>query len=145
MDTPYARASSGENARAEMIRMLRRFGCASIGFLDDYEKGELILQFSHRKRQLQLKASASGWAALYMKDHPYNYRLKITEAEYKRRCLNQGLVAINSILRDWVKGQIMAIETGIMTFEAAFLPLMLTNDGRTVAERADQLGLLEAR
>jgi hypothetical protein len=28
--------------------------------------------------------------------------------------LDQGLIAVNSILRDWVKGQITAIETGIL-------------------------------
>ncbi|WP_283812815.1 hypothetical protein [Bradyrhizobium cytisi] len=38
----------------------------------------------------------------------------------------------------------MAIETGILSFDAVFLPFLLTADGRTVSERADQLGLLPA-
>jgi len=46
---------------------------------------------------------------------------------------------VNSILRDWIKGQIMAIETGLLSFEAVFLPFMLTHDGRTIADRADEL------
>ena len=53
--------------------------------------------------------------------------------------LAQGLIAVNSILRDWIKGQIMAIETGLLSFEAVFLPFMLTHDGRTIADRADEL------
>ena len=36
------------------------------------------------------------------------------EAAMGAAALDQGLIAVNSILRDWVKGQITAIETGIL-------------------------------
>lgn len=36
--------------------------------------------------------------------------------------MTQGLSAVNSILRDWVKGQTTAVECGIPSFEAVFLP-----------------------
>jgi hypothetical protein len=55
--------------------------------------------------------------------------------DYEQAALRQGHVAVNSILRDWIKGQVTAIETGILSFEAVFMPYMLTNDGRTVLER----------
>jgi len=142
--TPYAQAVSGVAARDEITRLLRRFGCEQIGFMDDYQKHEVLLAFRHRGRQMQLRASAKGWAALYLKEHPYNYRHKGGEAAHAEKAMQQGQVAINSILRDWVKGQIMAIETGILSFDAVFLPFLLTADGRTVSERADQLGLLPA-
>lgn len=143
-NTPYAEATSGVAARDEITRLLRRFGCESIGFMDDYEKHEVLLVFKHRGRQMQLRASAKGWAALYLKEHPYNYRHKHTEMQHRERALTQGQVAVNSILRDWIKGQIMAIETGILSFEAVFFPYMLTNSGQPVYERAELLGLLEA-
>jgi hypothetical protein len=38
----------------------------------------------------------------------------------------------------------MAVETGMLSFDAVFLPFAITHDGRTVAERAEQLGLLTA-
>ena len=60
-------------------------------------------------------------------------------SQHRERALAQGQIAINSILRDWVKGQIMAIETGILSFDAVFLPFMLTHDGRTVSDRVNQL------
>jgi hypothetical protein len=44
--------------------------------------------------------------------------------------LEQGHVAVNSILRDWIKGQVTAVECGILSFEAVFMPYMLTSDGR---------------
>jgi hypothetical protein len=145
MSTPYAQATSGVAARDEITRLLRRFGCEQIGFMDDYQKHEVLLAFKHRGRQMQLRASAKGWAALYLKEHPYNYRHKGGEHAHAEKAMLQGQVAINSILRDWVKGQIMAIETGILSFDAVFLPFLLTADGRAVHERADQLGLLPAR
>ncbi|UPK03153.1 hypothetical protein [Bradyrhizobium sp. 170] len=143
-DTPYAQATSGIAARDEITRLLRRFGCEQIGFMDDYEKYEVMLVFKHRGRQMQLRASAKGWASLYLKEHPYNYRHKGDEQQHRNKALAQGQIAINSILRDWVKGQLMAVETGILSFDAVFLPFMLTHDGRTISERADQLGLLPA-
>ena len=76
MSTPYAQATSGVAARDEITKLLRRFGCTSIGFLDNYEDHEVLLVFKHRGRQMQLRASAKGWAALYLKEHPYNYRHK---------------------------------------------------------------------
>jgi hypothetical protein len=144
MSTPYENAISGVAARDEIAKLLRRFGCTSIGFLDEYEKHEVLLVFEHRSRKMQLRASAKGWAALYLKEHPYNYRHKGGEQQHRDKALAQGHVAINSILRDWVKGQIMAVECGMLSFNDVFLPFMLTHDGRTVSERADQLGLLSA-
>ena len=145
MSTPYERATSGVAARDEITKLLRRFGCEQIGFMDDYEELEVLLVFKHRGRNMQLRASAKGWAALYLKENPYNYRHKCGEQQHRAKALAQGHVAINSILRDWVKGQLMAVETGMLSFEAVFLPFMLTHDGRTVSERADQLlGLLPA-
>jgi hypothetical protein len=144
MSAPYENAASGVAARDEITKLLRRFGCTSIGFLDEYEKHEVLLVFEHRSRKMQLRASAKGWAALYLKEHPYNYRHKGGEQQHRDKALAQGHVAINSTLRDWVKGQIMAVECGMLSFNDVFLPFMLTHDGRTVSERADQLGLLSA-
>lgn len=144
MTTPYENATSGLAARDEITRLLRRFGCDSIGFMDNYQDHEVLLQFNHRGRNMRLRASARGWAALYLKEHPYNYRHKYGELEHRARALAQGQVAVNSILRDWIKGQIMAIETGMLSFEAVFMPFMLTHDGRTIGERIAEIPLLEA-
>ena len=53
-------------------------------------------------------------------------------------------MAVNSILRDWIKGQVTAIETGILSFEAVFMPYMLTATGQTVLERIKDTNLLPA-
>lgn len=74
MSIPYASASAGQRARDEITKVLRRFGCESIGFMDDFEKHEVLLAFTHRGRQVQLRASAKGWAQLWLKENPLTYR-----------------------------------------------------------------------
>jgi hypothetical protein len=142
MGVPYAGSTTGTKARAEISRMLEAFGCESVGFMDDFAAGELLLAFKHRGRAVQLRASAKGWAALYLKQNPYTSARRLTRVDYEQAALRQGLIAINSILRDWVKGQITAIETGILSFEGVFMPYMLTRDGRPVIERIQAENLL---
>ena len=139
---PYENATSGDAARGEITKILRRFGCESVGFMDDFEKHEVLLAFKHRGRHIQLQASAAGWAAMYLKAHPWNTRTRSNEQEHQRKALQQGQIAINSILRDWVKGQVTAVECGVLSFEAVFVPYMLTNDGRPLIERLAESNLL---
>ena len=141
---PYAGATSGAAARDDISKLLRRFGCESIGFMDDYEKGEVLLAFRHRGRNMQLRASAKGWAALFLKENPWNGYRRMARSKYEANALQQGQIAVNSILRDWVKGQVMAVETGILSFEAVFMPFMLLPDGQPLIERMAAQGLLPA-
>ncbi len=141
---PYASASSGASARDEITKILRRFGCESVGFMDDFADKSVLLAFTHRGRPVQLRASAKGWAQMYLKENPWNQRKRQKQREYEDQAVNQGLIAVNSILRDWVKGQITAVECGILQFEAVFLPYMLTSDGRPMLERLREEKLLPA-
>src|SRR6516225_1439745 len=138
---PYASATTGTKAREEITKVLRRFGCEEIGFMDNFEKHELLLAFTHRGRRVQLSASAKGWAQMWLKENPY-YRRRCTRHEWEQAALHQGHIAVNSILRDWIKGQVTAIESGILSFEAVFMPFMLTSDGRPLHERIAETGLL---
>lgn len=142
MSIPYATASSGTAARGEIQKVLQHFGCESVGFMDDFTKNELLLAFTYRGRQIQLRASAQGWANQYLKENPWSHRRRDTRHDYEQKALKQGQIAINSILRDWIKGQMTAVECGIFSFEGAFMPHMLTNDGRTLLERAGDLQAL---
>jgi hypothetical protein len=45
MTIPYASASAGVRARDEITKILRRLGCDSIGWMDDFEKHEVLLAF----------------------------------------------------------------------------------------------------
>lgn len=141
---PYATARSGAAARDEVTRLLRRFGCESVGFMDDFDSGEVTLAFKHQGRPVQLKASAKGWAAMFLRAQPWTRRKRMSRLDYERGALLQGTTAVNSILRDWVKGQVTAIECGILQFEGVFMPYMLLPDGQTVLEHIVSRKLLPA-
>jgi hypothetical protein len=141
---PYATATSGARAREEIMKLLAKFGCADVGFMDRFTDHSVILQFTHRGRTVQLRASASGWAQMFLKAHPWNRRTRKNRAAYEAKALSQGMIAINSILRDWVKGQITAVECGMMSFEAVFMPHMLAPDGRSVLEHMQERKMLPA-
>lgn len=139
---PYATATSGAAARDEITKLLRCMGCESVGFMDRFEDKTVLLAFQHRGRQIQFEASAKGWAAWFLKENPYSPRMKKTKAQHEAGALEQGLIAVNSILRDWVKGQVTAVECGLMPVEAVFLAHMVTDDGRTVIQRLDETKML---
>lgn len=141
ISVPYAHASSGAGARDEITKVLQRFGCESVGFMDDFAEKAIVLAFKHRGRPVQLRASAKGWAAMYLHAHPYSHH-RGGKAAWESAALDQGLIAVNSILRDWVKGQVTAVETGILSFEAVFFSHMLTSDGRPIIDVATNAGLL---
>lgn len=144
MTVPYETATSGEKARDEIMKILRRFGCESVGFMDDFATHEVILAFTHRGRPVQLRASASGWAAMLLREKPFNAHRRRKKHDYEADALRQGQIAVNSILRDWIKGQVTAVECGVLQFDAVFMPYMLTADGRPLVDRLREQSLLPA-
>lgn len=142
MSLPYENSTSGNNAINDIQKMLRSFGCQRFATGEDYETGELFIQFEHRGRQVQLKASAKGYAAASLREHPYGPRVRSTLPEHNAKALRIGGVAVYSILRDWVKSQVTAIEIGVLTFEAAFLSHILLPSGQTVIDHVQQQKLL---
>jgi hypothetical protein len=136
---PYEGATSGENAQAETKKILQRLGISEVGFMDKYETHELLVYFKHRGYEVHFFASAKGWAQMWLRKNPYTERTRRSKYEYEQDALRQGHIAVNSIIRDWVKAQVTAIESGIVSFEAVFMPYMLTNDGRRVIERVQEL------
>src|SRR3990167_4394524 len=139
MSLPYASATSGLKAREEIQKTLQRFGCESVGFMDEYSTKTVLLAFRHRGVNVQLRASAQGWANAWLKENSWTSGRHKSKHDWEQDALNQGMIAVNSILRDWVKGQITAIETGILQFEHVFMPYMLANDGRPVVKHMQKL------
>jgi hypothetical protein len=133
---PYENATSGEKASADLQKILHRFGCDRFGTMIDHGAGELICQFSYRGRDVLVKASIRGYAAAWLKEHPYGPRSRSSKSEYERKGLEIAGLAVYSILRDWIKGQITAVETGILSFEGAFLAQLVLPSGRTVFDTA---------
>ena len=144
MSLPYENATSGEKALGEIQKLLRAFGCNKFGSMSDDEAKEIMVQFEYRGRQVSVKASIRGYAAAWLKQHPYGPRTRGTREQYERKAMDIASIAVYSILRDWIKGQVTAIETGILTFEGAFLGQILLGSGKTVLEHVEQNKMLPA-
>lgn len=144
MSLPYENATSGNNAINEIQKMLRGFGCTKFATGEDYDTSELFVQFEHRGRVVNLRASAKGYAAAWLKEHPFGPRIRCTRSEHESKAVRIGQTAVYSILRDWVKGQITAVEIGMMSFEAAFLSHIMLPSGLTVIEHCEAQKLLAA-
>lgn len=142
MALPYSNARSGANAIAEIQKMLKKFGCTKFATGEDFDTGELFIQFEHHGRMVNMRANGKGYAAAWLKENPYTYRRKSTKAEWESKALEIGSIAICSILRDWVKGQVTAIEIGMFSFEGAFLSHMMLPSGVSVIDHIEKEKLL---
>lgn len=144
MTLPYESATSGERALGEIQKLLRGFGCSRFGSMIDDGDGTVLVQFVYRERNVSVKASIKGYAAAWLKEHPFGPRIRGSLQQHQRKAMDIASVAVYSILRDWIKGQITAIETGILTFEGAFLGQILLGTGKTVLEHVTDSKMLPA-
>jgi len=64
--------------------------------------------------------------------------MRVSRVEHECRVLQKGQIAIYSMLRDWLKGQCVAIETGMLSFDAAVLGQIMLPSGETVLERIER-------
>jgi hypothetical protein len=134
MNLPYQHASSGRRALEDIRKILRNFGVEQVADAEDYRTHQLVISFAHRGNRVKVTASADGWAEAYMRQNPYSSRMKRSQEAYREQCLERGKIAICSMLRDWIKGQVTAVETGLFSFEEAFMGQLVLGNGETVAD-----------
>lgn len=142
MSLPYSTATSGDKALLDLQKMLANFGCQSFGTMVDVENGATIVQFRWRGRMVSLEANWKGYAAAWLKANPYTHRTRGTKQQHEQKALAQAKISVCSVLRDWVKGQVTAVECGIMSFDAVFMPHMLLPTGQRVIDRVQAENLL---
>lgn len=139
---PYESATAGDRALTEIQKILEAFDCQNFGTGVDQERQMIVVSFKWQGRQVMMEASWKGYAAAWQKRHPWARWPGHDRPAYDRRALEIGRRAVCSVLRDWVKGQVTALECGILQFEEVFMPHMILPDGRRVLEAARQAGAL---
>ena len=142
MTLPYSSAKSGTKAIAEIQKMLKQFGCAKFASGEDFDTGELFIQFEHMGRMVNMRANGKGYAGAWLKENPWTHRRQASKVQWESKALEIGSIAVCSILRDWVKGQVTAIEVGMFSFEGAFLSHMMLPSGISVIEHIENEKLL---
>lgn len=130
MTLPYANATSGQRAIDDIRTVVQAFGCSKFAPMEDFATGEVTVQFEYRGRMVQVTASAKGYASALLREKPWTTRMRKTKTEHEKAALAQG--------------QITAVETGILSFDAAFLGQILLPDGRTIHDRIADTEMLPA-
>lgn len=144
MSLPYERATSGTKALDDIQKILTSFGCQRFGTMTDNAIGEILVQFTYRGRDISVKASIKGYAKAWLDEHPYtSFGVnRCTREKHESKAMAQAQISTCSILRDWIKGQITAIEVGLLTFEGAFLGQILLSTGKSVLQTVEEQSLL---
>ena len=146
MRLPYETSTAGSRAIDQLHKTLDKFGCQSFGTMTDSERGVTVVQFKWRDRAVSLEASWKGYAQAWLKEHPSNFDTWETQKRLKheQKALAIAQMAVCSVLRDWVKGQVTAIECGVLSFEAAFMPHLLLKNGMRMIDKVRSDNLLPA-
>lgn len=143
MALPYENVTAGDKAIGEIQKILQRFGCQSFGHMTKFDEQKLIVQFQYRNTPITLEASMAGYAAAWMKEHPWSSRMRKSRIDHEREAVDRASKAVYSILRDWIKGQVTAIECGIISFEGAFLGQILLPSGKTILQHVSDSKILQ--
>jgi hypothetical protein len=141
---PYESATAGDRALLEVQKTLKAFGCQAFGTMTDEERGVMIVAFKWRNRQVHLEASWKGYAQALVKSRGWDKGHGPTRQKNEQKALEQARKSVCSVLRDWIKGQTTAVECGVMSFEAAFMPHMLLPSGQRLVDHIESQKLLGA-
>lgn len=90
---PYSTATSGDKSMAEIQKILQRFGCNKFGSMTDWDAGTLLVQFEWRCGDMTVAANFKGYAAAYLKEKPYNSRMRCARHDsvaFLLNCLHQN-------------------------------------------------------
>jgi hypothetical protein len=142
MSLPYSTATSGDKALAEIQRILQQFGCNKFGVMTDWTEGVLMVQFEWRGARVSFPANFKGYASAWLKENPWTTRKSLTKDQWEAKALEIGSVAVYSILRDWIKAQVVAVETGLVSMEEVFMAHILLPNGQRMIEHAKANNLL---
>ena len=84
--------------------------------MDEFAAGSLLLAFSGAATRCSSAPPPAAGPISTSRRTPGHTRRRCSKAEWESKARAQGMIAVNSILRIWVRGQITAIETGITEF-----------------------------
>jgi hypothetical protein len=103
-----------ERSRAEIEQLLKRFGAEQFGYAAGHTHAQVMFRANNRTLRFDLPLSVSA-----------NDR----EKAQRDRAAWRALVLS-------IKAKVVAVESGIVTFDVEFMPQTVMPDGRTVAQHA---------
>lgn len=123
-----------EQSRAEIERILERYGADSFGYFWDKPSNQVVIVFRMQERHVRFR--------IPMPD-PNDPSFQITPAKKAQRSPeSQRKVYEQAVRQRWralklvIQARLESIDAGIDTFESAFLSQIMLPDGRTYGEYA---------
>lgn len=122
--------------RGDIYALLSDWGISNIGFLDHFDEGKAELQFVWKRDDVKY---AARFTIKLPTDKELEERAYHATQHYFLDSKFQKLKAMRGqqehrVLYLWIKAALNAVETGIVSAEAIFLPFIVGKDGQTVAE-----------
>lgn len=132
---PYAEGTvvSAEKSRAEIETTLARYGADSFGYMTDTIRSTVYFQCKGRVIRIQIE-KADGAKLKRTGGQSYRYPTDIQRAAWVEGENHRRWRALLLV----IKAKLEAIQSGIATFEAEFLPYTVMANGLTVTEWAKE-------
>jgi len=132
--SPYAEGTSVSKGRTlvEIERILMRFGCTEFAQGTRSEPPMALIGFTKDGLSYRVTLPLPSPDRPEFTHSPAGRRRY--DAQESRARWEQGTMERWRALALYVKAMVVAVESGIVSFETAFLPYMLGPGGRTVAE-----------
>jgi hypothetical protein len=118
---------SPESSRTEIERTLARYGADAFGF--GYQDGRAIVSFRCEGRHVRFEVQTPALSE-FERTRGGVWRSEAQQRAAQGQALRQRWRALALL----VKAKLEAVEAGIETFEAAFLPYVVLPSGETVGE-----------
>jgi hypothetical protein len=125
--------------RVAIDDLLRDWGCVKLSWADEYDERRAQLQFvwNHEGSQYLARFTlALPKVAEVKKELKAASRNRWRDPSDRQvaDAVAQGERSAYRVLLLWLKGALNAVQAGIVTAEAVFLPWLVGTDGRTVAD-----------
>lgn len=126
-------------SRAEIDSLLRRWGCDGIRWTDQFREGIVSLEFIWEHESVtyaaRMRIALEDEEAIRGQCwHSTRYQ-EFLDSKFEKMMASRGK-SEHRILLLWLKASFNAVDSGIVKAEALFLPFLMGNDGRTLAEVA---------
>lgn len=119
---------SSERSRAEIVRILHRYGCDQLGY--GFQDGQAMIMFALAGRHVRLLIPLPKKAEFTKtpQGRPRRSKQRI-DAAYEQS-IRQRWRALALVL----KAKLEAVEAGIASFDQEFLPYIMLPDGKAVEQ-----------
>ena len=119
---------SAEKSRAEIETILRRYGASCFAYMNDSKQAMVAFEISGKKIRFILPLPGKEQFSLSPKGRRRSNSIAQNNA-WQQACRQRWRALALAI-----KAKLEWTETGIVTIEEEFLPYIVTNTGKTVAE-----------